>query len=706
VRVYDSANKESALVSVPVKVTNAAPEVTSLIPKSGAVVYGNFNVEVRWTSTSGVSHIGVSVPCSSQTSGTYSQNPTIKNPPTGMTYFNVSGARSQVFICAVDTNSLLNNQSKTSRDIKVLLIDRAGQTAEQSTQLLILSPKPALEIRSPRASQAVRGEIQIELWAKSPSETGRKINFVGISESKAKASSGSYSSSYGSRLPSKYTSYSVDNNQSGEWFNFMWTLDLADFEPGLRTIEVAAQDTNGDFVEQSVQFLVQNPELQLDFLSPRANQIIEGNVEIKVLAKPDFLTKHKIKVIAIDLKDVEPEFVGYQISEWQSKLPRNFRSWEIDARSQQDQFIWRADAGSIPNGTYTVTVIAVDDKGFSKKATTQIQIATPNPEVRITKPNAGIIGVESIELTINVQIPRAVNAKVDLVGINVNGAVPAFVAQQVRLNNSNQLRDFSFWRVDNASEFTWTLNPANWPDGDKSITVMVLDSNDKIGQTSLLLHKAPSARWNIVVKDPPVLGKSVAIGVNMTTSSERRPEPPVTARLQTSSSPRGPWTDAGALTFDKAGVAAGRVVVTSPMYVRVYHDTLDAVLPGASDSLRIVNVPDPSRNLQSKSSGDTNEDGSIPTVTCTPPQRASLNKKLTVSCTAVDVQNPAQPLNTYVQQGKSFRKVGSAQMDGNLIRFKVTIKKPGTYIFEVRGEGSSSRFTQWRSNRVTINIKK
>jgi hypothetical protein len=93
-------------------------------------------------------------------------------------------------------------------------------------------------------------------------------------------------------------------------------------------------------------------------------------------------------------------------------------------------------------------------------------------------------------------------------------------------------------------------------------------------------------------------------------------------------------------------------------------------------------------------------------VTCTPPQRASLNKKLTVSCTAVDVQNPAQPLNTYVQQGKSFRKVGSAQMDGNLIRFKVTIKKPGTYIFEVRGEGSSSRFTQWRSNRVTINIKK
>ncbi|MFN9957423.1 MAG: hypothetical protein ACK55I_30325, partial [bacterium] len=44
VRVYDSANKESALVSVPVKVTNPAPEITSLLPKSGSLVYGDFNV--------------------------------------------------------------------------------------------------------------------------------------------------------------------------------------------------------------------------------------------------------------------------------------------------------------------------------------------------------------------------------------------------------------------------------------------------------------------------------------------------------------------------------------------------------------------------------------------------------------------------------------------------------------------------------------
>ena len=706
VRVYDSANKESALVSVPVKVTNPAPEITSLLPKSGSLVYGDFNVEVRWTSASSVTHIGVSLPCTSQTSGAYSQNPTIKNPPSGMTYFNVSGVRTLVFTCAVDADLLLKTESKTSRDVTVLLIDRAGQTVDQSTQLLILSPKPALEIRSPLANQTVRGEIQIELWAKSPSETSRKISYVGISESKAKASAGAYSSYYGSRMPSKYTPYSISNNQSGEWLNFVWTLDLAEFEPGLRTVEVAVQDTNGDYVEQSVQFLVQNPELQLDFLTPLANQVIQGDVEIKVLAKPDALTKHKINIIAIDLKGVEPTFVGSQMSEWQSKVPRNFRAWEIEARSQQNQFSWRAEAGSIPNGTYTVTVIAFDDKGFSKKSTTQIVIATPNPEVRISKPNAGVVGLDSLELTMNVQIPKSVNAKVDLVGINVSSAVPGFVAQPVRLNNSNQLRDFTFWRVDNASDFTWTLNPANWPDGDRTITVMVLDSNNKIGQTSILLHKAPSARWNIVVKDPPVLGKSVAIGVTMTTSSERRPEPQVTARLQTSSSPKGPWADAGILTFDKAGVAAGRVVVTSPMYVRVYHDTLDTVLPGASDSLRIVNVPDPSRNIRSKTSGDTNEDGSIPTVTCTPPQRASLNKRLTVSCTAVDVQNPAQPLNTYVQQGKTFRKVGTAQMEGNLIRFSVTVKKAGTYIFEVRGEGQNSRFTQWRSNRITISVKK
>jgi hypothetical protein len=268
------------------------------------------------------------------------------------------------------------------------------------------------------------------------------------------------------------------------------------------------------------------------------------------------------------------------------------------------------------------------------------------------------------------------------------------------------LRDFIFWQVEDAKTFSWKINPDSWPDGNRSITVLVLDTNKRVGQSSVTLHKAPQANWKFEVKDPPVLGKSVAIGVTMTTSSQRLLEPVVTAKLQQASSPRGPWNDAGTLTFDKANIAAGRIVVTSPMYIRVYHENLDSVQPGASEPFRIINVPDPNRGGSSKSSGATNADGSIPTVTCTPPARSVLNTRLTISCTAVDVQNPAQQFNVYQLQGKTFRRAGAARLTGNLISFSTTIRKSGTYTFEVRGESSSGRFTPWRSNRIVISIKK
>jgi uncharacterized membrane protein YphA (DoxX/SURF4 family) len=706
VKVFDSTGKESSLASIQLTVTNPAPEITSLSPKDASILYGNFDIDVRWTSATAVTHVGINLPCANLPYRVYSENPNVKNLPSGYVFMNVSSLRNLSFTCTIDAASQIGKEIRVSKKLGVIIVDRAGQFDEAESSLLLMSPKPTLEIRSPALNQGVKGELLIEAWARSPAESKRQITFIGISESSAKPSFNNNRSSYGSQMPSKYTPYRVESSTSGEWLNFIWKLDLTDFKAGLRTIEVATQDSNGDVVEQAIQFLVQEPEVQLSFIKPTLNQVFPGDLEIRVRAKADPLTNFRIKVIAIDFKEVEPTFAGYQISEWQSKVPRNFRAWELDSRNQPDEYIWKAEAGSVPNGTYTLTVIAFDEKNYSKSQTISFEVNTPNPEVRITNPTASIIGTQPIDFTMSVDIPKIANADVELVGINITDAVPGFVAQPVRLTDNNQLRNFVFWKVDSAKSYTWKLNPTSWGDGNRSVSVLVLDSNKRLGQASFTLHKAPSATWKFEVKDPPVLGKSVAIGVSMQTSSQRRVEPAVAARLQQATSPKGPWTDSGLLTFDNAGIAAGRVIVTTPMYVRVYHDVLDAVQPGASEPFRIVNVPDPTRRISNKSTGETNEDGSIPSVTCTPPQRVALNARLTVACTAVDVQDPAQPIQIYLQQGKSFKKIGSARMSGNLISFTTTLKRAGKYIFEVRGEATAKNFTQWRSNRITINVKK
>jgi hypothetical protein len=211
---------------------------------------------------------------------------------------------------------------------------------------------------------------------------------------------------------------------------------------------------------------------------------------------------------------------------------------------------------------------------------------------------------------------------------------------------------------------------------------------------------APEPEWKIELQGAAVLGKSVPVLVSMTTDSQYRSNPPIVIVLQSSSTSAGPWTDLGQITLDAAGTGSGRVLVTENLYVRVNHPNLDAVQAGTSAVKRVVNVPDPDRAGGSNGTGAQNDDGSIPSVTCTANPKAKSGSKVNITCVAEDVQDTSQPVTIYQQTGGGLKKLGSAKIRGTKITGTVSIKASGKVSFILKGSGSS--YVPWASNVFTV----
>ncbi len=130
------------------------------------------------------------------------------------------------------------------------------------------------------------------------------------------------------------------------------------------------------------------------------------------------------------------------------------------------------------------------------------------------------------------------------------------------------------------------------------------------------------------------------------------------------------------------------------------HPTLDAVQPGVSSAKRIVNVPDPARAGGSNGTGAQNEDGSIPSVTCTAPPKAKSGAKVNITCVAQDVQDTSQPVTIFQQTGNGLKKLGSAKLRGTKITGSFTIKSTNRVSFIVKGAGDE--YVPWSSNVFTV----
>ena len=185
----------------------------------------------------------------------------------------------------------------------------------------------------------------------------------------------------------------------------------------------------------------------------------------------------------------------------------------------------------------------------------------------------------------------------------------------------------------------------------------------------------------------------------MTTRIPILQSPKVLVRMQSGPTELGPWTDLGVLTLDQSGTATGNVLVTKELYVRVNHEQLDAVLPGASDALRIVYVP--ASNGIGKLHGKRNPDGSLPLVTCTAKNSAKLKEKVVINCSAKDVQIMSQPVKLMLQQKTGAPKlIRMVELGGTRISTTFTSALKGVFTLQLAGSGGS--YVPWTSNNISI----
>jgi len=689
IKVIDSTNKESIVVSRSVTVNNPPPTLTIVTPISGTKIAGKVTVEINMASSIGDLTVGITGGVASLVSNSYISTTTSSaaGVPMGSQLWSAGTATSLKW--SLDTTKLTPGLTSFT----VTAIDRANQVVTKSFALDIQSSKPNVSILSPTLNQVLKGKVTFKAFFGSSVLAQRTIKNIGISESGAKNlfnGSGSYS-----RLPNKYQSFSVPGSLA--LFEGSWTIEYSSSSIGSKEVWFAVEDSEGDITETKVTFTVAKAEPVVQVLTPSQGQVINGLISLKVNATGDPATSGKITKIAISNQKFTPQFAAAITS---CNVDSTYKCWSVQ---DNKSFEWTSEPGAFKDGPLTLTIIAFDDSGNQGLAKTSVTISAIAPTVSITSPTKTIVSREQFTLSASA-IPN-VGSGAEIVGVAISDrrAVAQFPGTVTDSGNIEIPSTAAIWKVSNIKELSWRIDPSSMVEGDNIINVFAYDSNGKLGQTSIVIHVAPEAKWELTAQGAAVLGKSVSIIVSMTTKTPFKLDPPIVATLQTAPTSGGPWTDTGNLTFDASGKATGRILVTEKLYVRVNHPLLDAIQAGVSEPLRIVNVPDPIREGAKSGGGAKNPDGSIPKVVCTASTTAKVKQKVSIVCSAQDVQDVSQPVQIKAQTSStSLKKVGTARISGAKITGTFTATAKGTYTVFLVGSGSG--FVPWTSKPLKIKV--
>jgi hypothetical protein len=668
-------------------VNNPLPTLSITSPFNNQSVVGKLTVDISMSSTIGDIFVGISESGASPTSYANSSYRSLSGLPSGTTLWNAGSNKS--FRWNLDTTSWPVGQ----RRLIVYAVDRANQLVTADVIVNVQSVKPTVLIVSPSQSQTVKGKYTVTAFVTAAIAAGRTITNVGISDQSAKPQfTYGYSSSY--RMPGKYSDVSVSSDISS--MSISWTVDYSKTAPGNYSISIAAEDSSGDVTEASVQFVVAKAIPIVKILSPSANQTVSGALNLKVSATADPATTAEIAYIAVSSTLFTPQFLGR--STYSCQLDNKYTCLSVE---DLKEYSWTSPASSWKDGNYTLTVIAIDDNGNTATQTVSFTVSVVAPTVTITAPGSVVISKGPFTISANALPNVSSGSEIIALAISDRNATPQFAGTYYGKQVIGLPSDSSIWQVANVKNPSWRLDSTNWNEGDRVINVFAIDSNGKLGQSSITLHVAPEPTWKIDYQGTPVLGKSVPILVKMTTETQYRLSPPIMVILQSSSTSAGPWTDLGEITLDSSGTGSGRVLVTQNLWVRVNHPNLDAVQISVSTPKRIVNAPDTSERVPgTNGSGKQNEDGSIPMVTCTASPSVKSGGKVSITCAAVDVQDSAQPVTIFQQTSSGIKKIGTAKIRGSKITGSFTIKAKGKVPFILKG--SSDGFVPWTSNPFTV----
>jgi hypothetical protein len=686
-KIRDSTNKESNVSSLSLSVNNPLPTLSITSPNSGAQVAGKVTIEIAMASSIGDLIVGISGGAATPVNYASSTSSSAQGIPSETQLW--SAGRNTSFKWVVDTTRFSVGQ----KTIFISVIDRANQVVSQSLTLDIQSTKPTIAIISPTNNQAVKGKVTFRAYFTSSAMDQRTIRYIGISEPNAK---NLFSGSYGySRLPNRYEDFSVPGGVTT--FDASWTVDYSASSTGQKEIWFAIEDSAGDISESKVTFSLEKAKPIVQIQTPTSGQTISGQISLKVSASGDPATNGKITKIALSNQKFTPQFAG---SSTYCNVDSTYKCWSVQ---DNKNFEWTSEPGAFKDGPLSLTVIAFDESENQTSATVNVVISAVAPAVTITAPTKTIVSKDQFTLSARA-IPNA-GSGAEIIGVAISDrrAIPQFPGTVASAGTSGIPNTAAIWRVSNIKDLSWRIDPNDLGEGDNVINIFALDSNGKLGQTSIVIHVAPEATWELTTQGAAVLGQSVAVIVTMSTSTPFKLDPPIVATLQTGPTSGGPWSDTGNLTFDASGKATGRVLVTEKLYVRVNHPQLDAIQVGTSQALRIVNVPDPKRQSASTGAGAKNEDGSIPQVVCTASQTAKIKQKVSIVCSAQDVQDVSQPVQITAQTTSSPKKIGTAKIQGGKITGTFTSSTKGTFTVFLKGSGIG--YVPWTSNPMKIKVK-
>jgi hypothetical protein len=599
------------------------------------------------------------------------------------------------FAIVIDATGLSNG----AHTFEALIQDSTGKRSTwASLPFTVILPLPIVTIVSPSEIQSVKGKIEVRALISTPGGSVGAISFVGIRANNgidSQPAKPQFPQGWNSsrKLSSSYVSNSIPGSPSV--VNAIWTIDFSKSTPGDYEIGIAAEDSSGLITEKVVRFRVEKPMPVVRILTPANNQTISGAITVKVNATADPATLSKISYIALSSNQFTPQFFGQSTSS--CRLDSKYVCLSVE---DLKDYTWTSPISGWKDGNYALTVIAIDDSGNTGMSTVNFTVSSVAPTVTITSPSASIISRSPFTLSASTIANVSSGSEIIAVAISDRSAIPQFPGTLFGRQLTGLPSDAAIWQVANVKNPSWRFDPSTWNEGDRVINVFAIDSNGKLGQSSITIHLAPEPTWELEIQGAAVLGKSVPVLVSMTTNTPRRASPPVVIILQSARTPAGPWTDLGEITIDASGRGSGNVLVTSELYVRVNHPNLDSVQAGTSAVKRIVNVPDPTRTRDDNSSGAKNPDGSIPLVTCTVPPRVKSGARLSIVCVAQDVQNAAQPVTILRRTSSGLKTVASGSIRGTKILGTVSIKAKGEVSFILRGAGG--KFVPWTSNPFTV----
>ena len=281
-----------------------------------------------------------------------------------------------------------SNFQPGTRTLTMTVTDSSGTISNPvSTQIIIKSLKPTIQILSPSMGSVVKGKVKVSFLANVAQEAGRSISYIGVSEEDAVATFSNGYSSWRSPFSTGYKAFSMGYGTSSGTFGF--EINTQKYNKGLHTFRVAIQDSYGDIAEATVTADIQALKPSVQILSPNAGQTFEGVVTVKIQANPDpSAAGGEISYIGIDNKQLTPEFAGTEQNSGSAGFPSSYRTWEVnDLRN----FTFTATPGSIKNGLIRLTVLVADDTRATATASIEFTVSTANPTAVITSPVAGTI---------------------------------------------------------------------------------------------------------------------------------------------------------------------------------------------------------------------------------------------------------------------------------------------------------------------------